>query len=125
MSPLRVGKRRERERGRKWLHGRFPRACRHCRKCALKPSHSQPAPAPPADETPGLEVGKQYRFRVRPLFASEGTLEWGWSPASPPASPAVLNSLLATLPAELVGAGAGAPAVPRESLAGKIVGEKQ
>ncbi len=73
----------------------------------------------------GLEGSKQYRFRIRPVFgggAEEQGHEWGWSPASVLASPAVLNSFLRShVPTELVGRGKAA--VSRDVLAGKIVGE--
>lgn len=81
----------------------------------------------------GLEDTKHYLFRIRPVFSQKdggvdnGTTdeggEWAWSPASAPASPAVLNSFLRSrLPEELVGAGGQNKAFPRSALAGKIVG---
>lgn len=73
----------------------------------------------------GLEGSKQYRFRIRPVFGGgteERGDEWGWSPASALASPAVLNSFLRSqVPTELVGRGKAA--VSRDVLAGKVVGE--
>lgn len=78
-----------------------------------------------------LQDSKQYRFRVRPIFdggeddsegKGEGGDEWGWSPASSLASPAVLNDFLrAQVPVELVGR--NKEVVSRDVLAGKIVGE--
>ncbi|CAM9580751.1 unnamed protein product [Ectocarpus sp. 4 AP-2014] len=71
----------------------------------------------------GLEGSKQYRFRLRTVFGGvtqEGGGEWGWSPSSDLASPAVLNSFLRSqAPAELVGRGKAV--VSRDILAGKIV----
>lgn len=53
----------------------------------------------------------------------EGGGEWGWSPASALASPAVLNAFLSSqVPAELVGRAKAS--VSRDVLAGKIVGKK-
>lgn len=74
----------------------------------------------------GLEDSKQYRFRVRPVFEpadeERGGDEWGWSPASALASPAVLNAFLASqIPEELVVR--GKKTVNRTVLAGKIVGK--
>lgn len=72
----------------------------------------------------GLEDGQHYRFRIRPVLATQSAGEWGWSPSSPVASPAILNAFLKSqLPEQLVSGGGGSSVVPRNSLAGKIVGE--
>lgn len=87
----------------------------------------------------GLEDDKRYRFRIHPVFRTdsddgEGGVnvdgeggKWGWSPASAPASPAVLNAFIRSqVPRQLVaGAGGGGGnkgIVDRTVLAGKIVG---
>eukprot|EP00903_Cladosiphon_okamuranus_P014365 g13337.t1 len=75
----------------------------------------------------GLDKSKQYRFRVRPVFGDGGAKkevgdedEWGWSPASALASPAVLNAFLSSqMPGKLVGKGKAS--LSRDVLAGKIV----
>ena len=81
----------------------------------------------------GLEDSKPYRFRIRPVFkppsdgdGQEAAKEkrWGWSPASTPASPAVLNSFLSSsVPQQLVRR--GKEVVSRDVLAGKVVGERR
>lgn len=78
----------------------------------------------------------QYRFRTRPVLEAtrddeeggggggeEGAGDaWGWSPATPLISSAVLNAFLKSqAPEELVGRGNGV--VSRNVLAGKVVGE--
>lgn len=100
-------------------------------KCSMIPNRMASEPLPPRrfplvrGRTSGLEDSKQYRFRVRPVLGPEGEEQrdaWGWSPASAPASPAVLNSFLQSqAPAELVGKGKAV--VSRDVLAGKVVGE--
>lgn len=96
----------------------------------------------------GLEDAKQYRFRIRPVFSAaeagkdnsggggggggggvkgDSEEEWGWSPASAPASPAVLNAFLSSqVPRELVAGGGGGGGsekgvVARTALAGKVI----